>query len=479
MRCNARKRSCDMCCHTRNQCTHPIPTAHLILLLTRHFFPSQQATRYVQPETGDGRTRKDAPSPAFVTPAAKRLKTPDAPTPPPSVLSSCSSSTSSASTTDPNHVVHTNANNPFYSRKTKSLGLLCSTFCQQDWSQTGICIDVAAKSLGVERRRIYDIINILESLGVVRRMCKNRYDWIGFEGLPLVLRALQEEGLREYPEEALRYGMLEPEVAQEYIELKKKKKPKHIPTVLPVTKLTTKTETTNKTRQSKPDNNNNNNASSSSSPPSPVVPMKRSLGKLSQQFLQLFLIGTPLVTLHEASDKILPDTSKGIKTKIRRLYDIANVLQSLHLIHKNLDARNPRPTFHWKYCRVSPRDLLKMNSKTGTSTCAGKDDAKDVEKETKQTTNDDDAGTKPENEPKESKQDGNASKANDAPTTNASSPPPPPPPSSGPICTTDRVTSPPTNAAASPAADDKDSNGSKFLSRIHECGAALGPNGSS
>ena len=205
-----------------------------------------------------------------------------------------------------------------YSRKSKSLGLLCENFCKCDWSAGIIGIDEAAKLLGVERRRIYDIINILESLDVVRRMCKNRYEWLGFARLPKVMADIQQEGIcgcRGLAEEARRWGVIGRDEIVESVSTK--------------------------------------------------GPAKKSLGRLSRQYLQLFLVGNEVMSLTDASDRIMgkaeePDdiddpmerkaaVTKGQKTKIRRLYDIANVLASIGLVEKADGERRTRPTFAWAY----------------------------------------------------------------------------------------------------------------------------------
>ncbi|XP_040199889.1 transcription factor E2F7 isoform X1 [Rana temporaria] len=225
------------------------------------------------------------------------------------------------------------------SRKQKSLGLLCQKFLARypsyplSTEKTTISLDEAASSLGVERRRIYDIVNVLESLHLVSRVAKNQYCWHGQHSLNDTLKNLQREGERQ------NYGA---QIAsfQHKDFMTEPKKHCFLLNQGALSLQFSEADCPSASASSRKD---------------------KSLRIMSQKFVMLFLVSTTKIITLEIAAKILIEESQDIsdhskfKTKVRRLYDIANVLTSLGLIKKVhvTEERGRKPAFKW----IGPTDF--------------------------------------------------------------------------------------------------------------------------
>ncbi|KAK9065061.1 hypothetical protein SSX86_016444 [Deinandra increscens subsp. villosa] len=210
-----------------------------------------------------------------------------------------------------------------YSRKEKSLGVLCSNFLRL-YNREGvesIGLDNAANQLGVERRRIYDIVNILESVGVLTKRAKNQYTWKGFSAIPHALEELRKQAINETPKVSQVCSSGTDVNRNDYLGLSNSNN--------------SYTETHS---QSSGSSNIENNRK------------EKSLGLLTQNFIKLFISSkAEVISLETAATALLGDVHDptAMRTKVRRLYDIANVFSSMNLLEKMRHPESGKPSFRW------------------------------------------------------------------------------------------------------------------------------------
>ncbi|RWR78657.1 E2F transcription factor-like protein E2FE isoform X1 [Cinnamomum micranthum f. kanehirae] len=232
-----------------------------------------------------------------------------------------------------------------YCRKEKSLSLLCTNFlkhCDRDGVET-IGLDEAAAKLGVERRRIYDIVNVLESVGVLSKKAKNQYSWKGFEGIPKALEELQGKALRE----TCGHSAVNSYDCTKGLDDDGNAEDENL--LVP-----SRGELRRECSNLSSDLNGDSLSCSHSSKVKADNRKEKSLGLLTQNFVKLFLTANvDTVTLDEAARLLLGDSNgssmltNNSAAKVRRLYDIANVLTSLNLIEKTQQIETRRPAFRW------------------------------------------------------------------------------------------------------------------------------------
>ena len=247
------------------------------------------------------------------------------------------------------------------SRQTKSLSLLCERFIglYSSGYENLISLDEVCSTLGVERRRIYDIVNVLEAVEIVVRKGKNKYAWFGVSRLPSAIEKIEKFGAKSFDiklPERLSLQVSEPS--------------------LPI--QTNDTDVVNgvktKANNDADDADPTNEASTSKAAVGKKETSERrekSLSLMTQKFITLFMEAKDgVLSLEDAAAAMLMsegDTDAKttgdfneieVKKKIRRLYDIANILSSLRLLSKIHLMDSRKPAFRWMRAENTVRKLI-------------------------------------------------------------------------------------------------------------------------
>ncbi|XP_019853177.1 PREDICTED: uncharacterized protein LOC109582724 [Amphimedon queenslandica] len=261
---------------------------------------------------------------------------------------------------------HSDRDDEASSRKMKSLALLCKRFLQVAEDEIGpgkeFSLEMIANSLGINRRRIYDIINVMEALEMISKQSKNWYQWHGQSNLVATLAKLKAMAVDD------------PDI-QPYLDVD-----------------------FDAVKSSNKENENGNEDPSSSAKGSVKLVLEeededddsdvpaaarsvrydKSLGVLCQKFVMLFLISACTeITLEDAGKILVPDYHDDTlymalnppvnpKTKVRRLYDIANILSSIGLIKKKVFVgphHIKKPGYAWSGPSLADIEAISVSRK--------------------------------------------------------------------------------------------------------------------
>ncbi|VDN04811.1 unnamed protein product [Thelazia callipaeda] len=250
-------------------------------------------------------------------------------------------------------------------RKTKSLGILnlrfLSAVCIQV-DNTGckeLNLESIVRAMGVEKRRIYDVVNIYESLGAMQKSHKSIYNWKDFCDLPSTFHKLKLSAEKENIYEKVKdmqCSMIK------FVERMKKSK-KAVGKQL----LTTSSEKVNVSCVTDLSQANISDCSSSFQDLNNSKQKEgnchrghNSLTHLCTNFCKVLISGldrepnfqvsldvlsTMLITPNERTDYRPPDRSR-----CRRIYDVANVLTSLRLVERRVRIFSSKKIPFFVYC---------------------------------------------------------------------------------------------------------------------------------
>jgi len=237
-------------------------------------------------------------------------------------------------------------------RKDKSLGILAERmlaslpYAMSAGESTELQLDDTARALHTERRRIYDIVNVFEAVQIMSKVGKNVYQWHGRTYLVSSLAWLRQL--------ATKLGVLE-----QYNIVKEQEMQTMIHNQENVNIENVSPGWANSPSFSPLATNSPLNSPYNS----PNDPNGTSMGINTQKFLMLFLVSPQpqTLTLDFAAKVIhgIHQVEKTRLTRVRRLYDIANILQSLGLIRKVslTDGRGKKPAYQYIGPDVSTIEL--------------------------------------------------------------------------------------------------------------------------